>query len=409
MFRTFALLALIAIPTTLLAQGSEDSAELDRVRSDARFRMGPLYATPMVLLKEIGVDSNVFNEAGEPKSDFTFTVAPKADIWLPVARRALLQGLIQSDLVWYQQYADERSIDPRLDLRGEFYLHRVTLFGERSYLNTRERPNYEVDSRSRHVEDGFSGGAEVAITPKFSIEAVGRQESTRYDSDEEYDGTSLQRTLNQDHSAIQLTARRRLSALTSVSVRYESVRDRFEYSPDRDSRSQAVLPGLEFKPRALISGSAYVGYREFTPEVPTALQEFSGLVAKLGLSYTLLGATTFGVSYNRDVTYSYSETEPFFVDNSFDVSIRRALGSRFDALVSAGRHAYDYREALTAAPAPTEARVDVTRNYAASIGYRLPRDGRAGFGVSYWQRESTTEPSRNYDNVRIGGTVTYGF
>lgn len=409
MFRTFALLALLAIPTTVWAQASSSSVELDTVRSDARFRLGPLYATPTVLLKEIGVDSNVFNEAGEPKSDFTFTLAPKADVWLPFARRALLQGMVQSDLVWYQQYENERSIDPRLNLRGEFYLQRVTLFGGRSYVNTRERPNYEVDARSRHVNDGFEGGAEIAVTPKFSIEAIGRQESTRYDSDAEYDGTSLQRTLNQDHSAIQLTARRRLSALTSLSLRYETVRDQFEYSPDRDSRSQAVLPGVEFKPRALISGSAYVGYREFTPEVPSALQEFSGLVAKLGLSYTLLGATTFGVSYNRDVTYSYSETQPFFVDNSFDVSIRRALGSRFDALVSTGRHAYDYRDALTVDAPTTESRVDITRNYAASIGYRLPREGRAGFGVSYWTRQSTTESSRNYDNLRIGGTISYGF
>ena len=39
-----------------------------------------------------------------------------------------------------------------------------------------------------------------------------------------------------------------------------------------------------------------------------------GLVAQLGLSYTLLGSTVFGVSYSRDLTYSYDELQPFFVD-----------------------------------------------------------------------------------------------
>jgi hypothetical protein len=78
-------------------------------------------------------------------------------------------------------------------------------------------------------------------------------------------------------------------------------------------------------------------------------------------------------------------------------------------LVSTGRHAYDYRDALTVDAPTTESRVDITRNYAASIGYRLPREGRAGFGVSYWTRQSTTESSRNYDNLRIGGTISYGF
>ena len=41
------------------------------------------------------------------------------------------------------------------------------------------------------------------------------------------------------------------------------------------------------------------------------LPEFSGIVAQLGLSYTLMGSTTFGVSYSRDLTYSYEEERPF--------------------------------------------------------------------------------------------------
>ena len=114
--------------------------------------------------------------------------------------------------------------------------------------------------------------------------------------------------------------------LTTIAVRYENLRDRFEFSPGRDADSYSVMPGVEFKPRALISGTAYVGYREFTPREPLQLPAFSGLVAQLGLSYTLLGSTTFGVSFRRDLTYSYEELQPFFVDTSVGASIRRALG-----------------------------------------------------------------------------------
>jgi hypothetical protein len=400
----------LAVPVAAAAQQPSWSSAIDDVRETARMHVGPVYATPGLQLKELGIDGNVFNADGDPRSDFTATVVPKADVWLPIARRALLQATAASDVVWYAQYEAERSLDPHLALRGELYLHRLMLFGESTYLNTRQRPNHEIDLRSRHLEDGLTAGAGLALTPKFSVEIAGRQLRTRYDAAAAFDGTSLQRMLNRQTRGLQVTVRHHLTPLTSIDVRFDDVRDRFTFSPDRDSDSYRVMPGVVFKRRALVNGSAHVGYRKFTPSEGAALQEFSGLVARLGLSYTLLGATTFGVTYGRDVTYSYEELQPFFVDNAVGASIRRAIGRRFDALVSADRHAYEYSDALTAdRPIAGPSRVDVTWNYAGSIGYRLGGDGRVAFGASYWQRESTTKPFRGYDNLRIGTSVSVGF
>ncbi|HSC28238.1 MAG TPA: hypothetical protein VLD67_13250, partial [Vicinamibacterales bacterium] len=101
---------------------------------------------------------------------------------------------------------------------------------------------------------------------------------------------------------------------------------------------------------------------------------------------------------------------PFFVDNSVGASIRRALGARFDVMVSADRHRYEYYEALTS---PTVASglapLDITWNYAGSIGYRLGREGRIGVGASYWTRDSTRSDERDYDNLRVGASLSYGF
>jgi len=409
MIRVTAFLIALAIPAASLAQ-SFPPREIDEVRSEARMHAGPFYATPTLRLKELGVDSNVFNEAGEQKSDFTFTVAPKIDVWVPIAQRALIKATAVTDFVWYAEYDTERSIDPQLAVRGELYLHRITLYAQNEYVNTRQRPNHEIDLRSRHVEDTVTAGAQVAITPSLSVDAAGRRFETRYNTDAQFDGTSLQRTLNRETRGLQLTARHRLTPLTSLALRYDRLQDRFEFLPTRDSDSYKVMPGVELEPQALLKGSAYVGYRKFTPLDPAVLPEFSGLVAELGLSYTLLGSTVFGVSYARDLSYSYEEQRPFFIDNSVGASVRRALGSRFDVLVSADRHEYEYYEALTAVSQPGEViPMDVTWNYAGSVGYRLGRDGRLAFGVSYWQRESTRSASREYDNLRFGSSFTYGF
>jgi hypothetical protein len=115
----------------------------------------------------------------------------------------------------------------------------------------------------------------------------------------------------------------------------------------------------------------------------------------------------FGASYRRDLTYSYSELQPFFVENTVGASIRHALGRRFDVIVSGDRHHYQYQNSLTAA-LDLVPRIDTTWTTAASLGCRVGREGRIGFGVSHVQRESTVE-GRSYDNLRFGGSFSYGF
>jgi hypothetical protein len=175
------------------------------------------------------------------------------------------------------------------------------------------------------------------------------------------------------------------------------------------------MPGVEFKPRALVSGSAFVGFRKFAPMEDAAFPEFTGLVANLGLSYTILGATTLGVSYVRDVNYSVEELQPYFVSNAAGASVRQALGRKFDLLASADRAVLSYRDLRFGVPAPgvpqppLDAREDTTWIYAGSLGYRPGRQMRIGVGGSYWQRESTTRIFRNYDGLRLGTSITYGF
>ena len=402
-------LAALSLPPAVSAQ-TPGAEQIDEVRKEASAHFGPVYFTPTIHLKEFGVDSNVFNAAGEQQSDFTVTLGPKVDLWVPVARRALFRGTAGTDLVWYAQHDGERSIDPQFAGRGEVYLRRITLFAEAAYLNTRQRLNYEVDLRARHVQHDGTVGASLRLTPKFAIEAAARRDDTRFDADAHFDGVSLQRTLNQETTGLSLSTKHRVTPLSTVVVRYERIEDSFAFSPARDSRSFRIMPGVEFKPRALIKGSAYVGYRKFTPSSADLLPQFSGIVAQLGLSYTLLGATTLGVSYARDLTYSYEELQPFFVNDSVGASVRRALGRRFDVLVSADRHHYAYKDLKVQPEAGVfvAPRNDTTWNYSGSIGYRVGQ-GRVGFGVSYSERNSTTKHFRDYDNLRFGTTVTYGF
>lgn len=378
----------------------------DDPRATARMHVGPFYLTPAIAVSSLGVDTNVFNQSDDPQSDFTFSLAPQADVWVPFVRRALVQFSAVVGMDYYQKFASERSINPDLTGRGELYFNRLTLFGEGSYLNTRQRPSFEIDVRARRVEDDFGGGAEVRVLPKLSLEASGRQRRIRFDADAYLDGSSLQQTLDRHSTAFAGAVRWRMSVLTTFEVRAERLADRFVYSPERDTDSLRVAAGAQFRPRALVSGSGHVGFRNFT-SVSGTLPDYQGLVALATLSYRLRGTTVFGFTADRDVDYSYEPTQPYYVRAGYGFSIRQQITEQFDLSFGAARYTYTYKDLVGADRAAVE-RVDVNWSYTGSIGYRVGRDSRIGFGVSYYDRMSKAKSSFNCSGLRAGLLMEYG-
>jgi hypothetical protein len=376
-------------------------------RSEAKMHVGPIYLTPALAVKEFGVDTNVFNN-DRPQRDFTFTLAPHVDVWLPFARRGLLTTSVSTDLVYYQRYASERSIDPELKVRGDLFLNRITLFAEPSYLRSRQRLNYEIDARAEREERGMRAGVNVRLLPKLSVEIEAQQLTTEFGAGETFNEVSLRETLNRATNGISATVRHETTPYTTLALRANVATDRFEFSPLRDSESVRLMPGVEFNPRALISGTAYVGVRRFEPK-SDSLQPFSGLVMDASLSYTLLGSTRFLFTANRDVTYSYHPLQPYFVVDGYGMTMSRQLVGRTDITAGVERHTYSYRDLLLpgALPADIE-RVDVTRTWLMTFGYRVGRAVRVGVGGSYRERGSNSERFRDYDGFRFISTIDYG-
>jgi len=398
-----ALLVLLVMPRALHAQPAEDP------RKTARMHLGPVYFTPTVAISNLGVDTNVFNQAGDRKRDFTFTVTPQVDAWLVFARRAAVNATGSVGLVYFHTYDSERSVNPAVSVRPEIYFNRVTFFAEGSYVNARERPNFEIDARSRRHELGAVVGVDVRVLRKISLELSAWERTVRFDADAVFLGTYLSEVLNRNERALSAALRYRWSPLTTFVVRGEAESDRFVSSPERNTDSTRFVGGVELKPRALVSGSAYVGVRRFVG-LSDVLPDYQGLVASVGVGYTLLGATRLGFTADRDVSYSFERLQPYYVREGYGMSVRQALGRRFDVQVGAQRYAYGYRDLAGAgAPPPGASRVDVTRNLDASIGFRPNRDTRVGVGASYWERTSNQRLFRDYRGLRAGLGVTYGF
>ena len=376
-------------------------------RADAPIQIGPFYITPVLELTRLGVDTNVFNTRGEQQSDFTFTGGPKIDIAVPL-RRVVVTAETVTDFVYYRQYANQRGVNFDMTLRGEVQLPRLSFFVEDSFLDTRERPNLEIDVRARRKENDVRAGVNIGFFRKLEVELSASQSLREYAGDD-FVGASLARRLNRDAVAASGSVRYAVTPLTTISVTGEMREERFTLTSTRDHDSWSLVPSVKFDSRALVSGSAEVGYRSLHGH-DASLPDFRGPVAVADLSYKLLGSTTLGFTASRDVEFSLEVTEPYYVATGYGVSLRHQLAAPFGISVGTQRFNLGYQRFESGVTRPVSAdRVDTIRSYSVTIHRRLTRSTELGFDVSHRSRRSNSPAllGRDYDGLMFGITMTF--
>jgi hypothetical protein len=369
----------------------------------AKWRFGPLAVTPKVELKNLGWDSNVFNETADPKSDFTATADAPIDWWLRFGR-GRLHGVDVFEGVWFATYASQRGFNQRHDLTFLLPLNRIRPYVGGSYLSTNDRPGYEINARVRHTEEGGNGGVVVRVSNRLDVDVSGRATTYRY-QDEADSGTNYAETLDRRTENYGAQFRYRLTPLTTLTLLADSVSERYTGAVERDNDGYRILPGVEFGEHALITGKAQVGYRKLNTLTP-GMPDFSGLVASAELSYAYRGTTRFTAGVSRDIYFSYEITEPFYIQPGFSLSVTQQVTGPWDVQARGAWYRLNYQRADTPGAEPAPGRVDRYLTWGGGVGYRVGRDIRVGFNVDSSHRESIVQ-GQNFDGIRGGMAVTY--
>ena len=145
----------------------------------ARWRFGPFAVTPKVELKNLGWDSNVFNETEDPKSDFHATVGAPIDWWLRFGR-ARLHVVDYFEGVYFATYSSQSSFNQRHDLTLLVPLNRVRPYVGGYYLSTNDRPGFEIDARLRRTKLQGNAGAVIRLTNIVDLDISARQTTYEY-------------------------------------------------------------------------------------------------------------------------------------------------------------------------------------------------------------------------------------
>lgn len=394
-----------AILTLLCAGTAHGQIPREPDPATVRVRIGPLWLNPTLSLTNAGIDTNVFNdsEADQPKRDFTLTVSPQTDVWLRMGRTWVM-GNVREDIVWYNTYAGERSANTGYALNWLVPLTRLSFVVGGNYLDTNERPGFEIDVRSNRKERALNGEFEVRALSRTLFGA--RAEVRQFDFDENavFLGANLRDELSRTLTTASVTVRHELTSLTSFTFDVGRQQERFDFSPLRDTDSTQVNVGLRFDAFALVNGFAQVGFRDYAP-LSSDLPRYTGSVASVNLSYVALGATRLGVVIGRDIQHSFDFNQPYYLQTGITASIGQQIYGPLDVQGHVGHQRLAYRD--RAGSIAVVDREDKVRSYGAGIGYRLGRDLRLGFNVDQQERESLID-DRRYDGLKYGMAVSFG-
>jgi hypothetical protein len=394
------MLCAIAVP---LLSGSVRAQSLDPA-STARFRLGPLGVSP-VMSGSTGLDTNVFNDSTDPKSDVTYALTPRVQAWLRL-RRLVIELNNSTGATMYREYRGLGGVNVRNTLRLDYPINRFRLFMTSSFVTTEERANLELDARVRHRNNAVTAGVDIRSSSKTVLRVSATRMTTTFDEDARYQGVNLASSLNRRAETAGASWRYALTGVTTVVVLADTMRERFESSAQRNSTSIRVTPGVEFQPRALLNGSAYVGYRQFSLEA-AAVPDFTGLVASAELSSTIRGDTRVTVRVGRDVSYSFSETTPYYVQTGGGVTVSRRLAERWDGTAHMTAQSLGYRSRAGTGP-DALGRSDSVRLYGGGVNYRVTSSLRLGVAVDRSRRASAVD-SREYSGTRVSGTFDHVF
>ena len=381
------------------ADGGPDPAAI-------RVRIGPLLMNPTITMPNLGIDTNVFHDPPfvTPRRDFTFTITPRADMWLRLGR-TWLSGAVVEDLVWYQTYATERSANQAYSLAWKAPLNRLLLTSNIGWVRTSTRPGFEIDTRAQRTEPVFGGSVEVRGFSKTFIGVRGSWSKITFDEDEFYRGTSLPEQLDRTTRSAAVTLRHDLTPLTSLTFSAGRSEAQFTTEPARDYTSDDYSVAVTLDPAALLKGSARFGYTAYRTATAD-LEDYNGITTAVTLAYTLLGSTRFNFNVGRSIESSYDIRQPYYVLTGTGVSVAQQIYGPIDVVVRFGGQRLEYRSQAGADVAVPN-RTDHIKTVGGGVGFHLTQDLRVGFNIDREQRTSPI-PVQEYEGLRYGTAVTYG-
>ena len=377
-----------------------------------RHRLGPIFVTPKIELKNAGVDTNVFQTLQEPVRDAVVVVGPKVDASAEVGKRLRLTGSGGLELNYFHREGDETSTDFFGDGGAELDLGPFTVFGGGGGGQFHQRFSIDIDERLKRQERYAAGGITWKLSRRLSLTGRGRTEVFTFAPGNFRLGGDIKTAMDRHTLTGAGQLRFALSNRTTLALSGEVLEDRFFSQPlntPRVRRSYRYLGGVELSPRALVSGRLMVGYREFPGTLAQGSPPYRGPIVAADLTLPVRDKARLRAAAERDVLYASSLVEVgtllyrnAFILERYQLEATLDLPLRLVGFAGVGFEEADY---LLPYPYPSPAflseRTDHRYTLSAALVRRLSDSFRIGGHVS-WARRVSTLALFSYEGMRYG-------
>lgn len=365
--------------------------------------VGPVRFAPGLIIREIGWDDNVFDEPAEdfPKEDWVVSVVPDVSAYTRL-RWVRISAYAGSELTYYRTYESERNVGHQFRGRADILLSRVRPFVGGGTVETRERPNGEIDTRADRQEDEVSGGLAFDLSDHSLFYGAAYLASTTYENAFE-EGVDLSRAMTRDGHNYEGGMKTDLTPLLSMQLSASYREDVFTFEPARNTQSWFGTATFDFAPDAVVAGTVMASYRDMSFADPT-INPYRGFVGSATLSYTFLEVGRLSGALSRGVEYSFDSALAYYVEQTATLAYTHRLFGNVDVQVRGSHSSFDY-DARATLPAHT----DTFDAAGGSLGYNLANRTRIALNYEYARRRSPAFADRNYQRRRVFVSWQYAF
>jgi hypothetical protein len=395
--RTRAALALAAIFVAPSA-----GAQVAPPPENPRFKMGPLYMEPGLSIRDVGTDTNVFNEPTNPKRDFTATVGPLLELGLRLTGVRLSLNTV-TDYVYYHRYKDERAVNRRNALQLEVGGTRMSAYAGVEDAETSSRQGPEIDRRARRSEPTYMAGFQTRLGVRTNLQTTVRRSEQLYGAGQDFRGVSLAEALNSSTESVTATVKFDLTPITTFVLAADAQRKRYDTSRFRDADTTRVAAGFSFLPEGILSGAAQVGVRDYDAR-GTGVPSYRGIVSQGDITYAMREGTRLSFRVQRDISSSYEPRHPYYLSTGGGVFLSQRLFGPMDVVAGISHDELAYRNFVADEGDRRRDTIDLGQ---VGIGFRVRQTGRFGVNLELVRRQSPL-PDREYEALRVFGTFSYG-
>jgi hypothetical protein len=269
---------LLVAPALFAADDNPWFGDPSSARRPGRYRLGPVYFTPRLELRNAGVDTNVYGAGHGMTPDNIVALRTGLAAAFRVGRRLRLTSDGWVDWNYYQREASERSHDLSGYARAELDVASFTLFGQAGGGQARERLWLDLDRRVLRQEESATIGVTLRLARRVRITASGAARSYRYGRDA-FGDVTVSEMLDRDERTASAQLRYALTRRTTLAVVGDAIEHRFVAAGTagaRSGRSYRTLAGFEFGEKALLAGRFLAGLRQFPASEAGGLPAYRG-------------------------------------------------------------------------------------------------------------------------------------